>query len=118
MKIAFFAAVALGLTACTKTLDQLSWEEKNQLANAIVAKCRSLESDEGRISACISSEINRERSERQAAIDTRRRIGSALASAGDGLQRYGSDLQQRSQPNRSVICNTSRTQFGSRTVCD
>ena len=85
---ALLAALALIGGCQTKSVNEMSYTEVKQYAASLVARCKAEGAKPGaETQACINQEARADEYRRVKNIQTRRRIGAALADAGEGMQR-------------------------------
>lgn len=89
----------IGLSACQKTVDEMTWPEKKQFAQEIAARCEKDGETPGTplFDACARSYVNQAIAQSQDAKIRRQNAGRILAAA--------------SAANRPVSCTSN--QFGS-----
>ena len=102
--------IALALSACQKTVDEMTWPEKKQLAQEIAARCEKDGEKPGTplFDACARSYVNQEIAQRQDAQIRRRNAGLIMSA---GIANASAGYAAASAANRPVSCTSNR--FGS-----
>jgi hypothetical protein len=109
-RVVVVSLVALALTACQKTVDEMTWPEKKQLAQEIMARCEKDGEKPGTplFDACVNSYVNQEITQRREAKNRSRAAGLILAG---GLANAGAGYSAAAAASRPVSCTSNR--FGS-----
>ena len=107
IRIIALSLAALALSACQKTVDEMTWPEKKQLAQEIVARCEKDGEKQGTPSfdACARSYVNQEITQRQNARNWSREAGLTLAA---GIANASAGYSAAASASRPVSCTSSR----------
>lgn len=102
-------ASALALVACQKTVDEMTWPEKKQLAQDIMARCEKDGERQGTpgFAACTNTYLDLEIKQRQ---DAKIRLNNAGLALGAGLANASSGYYAAaavSAPSRPVSCTSN-----------
>src|SRR5690606_6305693 len=87
----------LTLSACTQTVDEMSYSQLQAYATQMVEKCQKQGVPDAQLEACAHQEIRADQARRM----KQRQIGAAIAGAGDA---YGQSMQRSAAMNRAVTC--------------
>ena len=92
--------IALALSACQKTVDEMTWPEKKQLAQEIMARCEK-EGEKPGTAAFDECGITYADQEIARRVNNRRQLAMTLRAVGSGLEAYGS---QQPKFSKTTIC--------------
>lgn len=114
MKWITVTCAAMLLTACTQSVDEMSYTQLKQYAEQMVEKCKKQGIPDAELEACARQEIRADQSRRV----RQRQIGAAISQASAD---YGRNAQAAAQANmhanRSVNCTSTRFGNTVRTNC-
>lgn len=111
MRFALVVLSALILCGCAeKRLDELGYQERKELADQIVAKCRKLtDGSDAQIKQCGMAEVDAERARRIRSEKTRAAFADALEAGSAGF---------RAQPSYVPPATTTCTRVGGFVQCN
>jgi hypothetical protein len=106
-RVAALSLAALALSACQKTVAEMTWPEKKQLAQEIIARCEKDGEKQGTPSfdACARSYVNQEIAQRQDARNRAREAGLILAA---GIANASAGYGAAASASRPVSCTSNR----------
>lgn len=113
------ALLALALTGCTKTVQEMSYSERKALAGEIVQRCikQGIDPRSKEMDACTYAEAQREVTTRNMNYIRERQAAAAI---GQGLQNAGQSYNQAAANsaamNRTVTCTRVPSPAGYSTV--